>query len=62
MNIIATEDTDQADKSDRKRLALCPHCGQKLFEVVSLFHKGVFRLKCRRCKKYISVSVTGKED
>lgn len=62
MIIIAKEDTEQRDKSDRNKLAVCPHCGQKLFEVVSIFHKGVFRFKCRRCKKYIRASVIDKED
>ncbi len=41
--------------SSRERLAVCPDCGQKLFEVVSLHNRGVFRLKCRRCKKYVRV-------
>ena len=62
MDIIAREDIDQGDTSDRSKLAVCPHCGQKLFEVESIFHKGVFRHKCRRCKKYIRVSVIDKED
>lgn len=62
MNILAKEDIEQGDTSDRERLVSCPGCGQKLFEVKSIFHKGVFRLKCRRCKKYIRVSVIDKED
>lgn len=62
MNIIAREDTEQGDTSDRNKLALCPICGQKLFEVESIFHRGIFRHKCRRCKKYIRVSVKDKED
>ena len=62
MNIIAKKDTDQTDGSDRNRLAVCPCCGQKLFEVVSIFHKGIFRFKCRRCKKYIRVSAIDTED
>lgn len=62
MDIIAKEDIEQGDTSDRNKLAVCPHCGQKLFEAVSIFHRGVFRFKCRRCKKYIRVSVIGKED
>lgn len=62
MDIFAKEDVDQTDKSDRNKLALCPVCGQKLFEVESLHRKGVFRQKCRRCKKYIRVSIIAKED
>lgn len=62
MNIFAKEDIDQTDKSNRNKLAVCPCCGQKLFEVESIFNKGVFRHKCRRCKKYIRVSVIGNED
>lgn len=62
MNITAKEDTEQADRSRRDRLAECPRCGQKLFEVESIFHRGVFRCKCRRCKRYVRVSVIDKED
>lgn len=62
MNIIAREDTDQTDKSDRVKLAACPHCGQKLFEIESISHKGVFRHKCRRCKRYIRVVVIGEKE
>lgn len=62
MDIISKEDIDQTDKSDRNRLAVCPVCGQKLFEVESIFHKGVFRHKCRRCKKYIRVAVISGKD
>lgn len=58
MKIIATEDDEQRDVSNRDRLAVCPVCGQKLFEVVSIFNRGVFRLKCRRCRKYIKVSAS----
>ncbi len=43
MNIIAKKDTDQTDGSDRNRLAVCPCCGQKLFEIESLHTKGLFR-------------------
>lgn len=62
MNIIAKKDTDQTDGSDRNRLAVCPCCGQKLFEIESLHTKGLFRHKCRRCKKYIKLAVIGEED
>ena len=62
MTITAKEDSDQTDKSNRDRLATCPVCGQKLFEVESLFTKGVFRHKCRRCKKYIRIAVIVKDD
>lgn len=55
MYLSTQQDINQQDSSDRNSLALCPVCGQKLFEVESLSTKGVFRLKCRRCKKYIRV-------
>lgn len=58
MIITATEDINQKDKSDRNKLAVCPNCGQKLFEIESIFTRGVFRQKCRRCKKYIRVSAS----
>lgn len=56
MTIIAIEDTDQTDKSERSRLAVCPRCGQKLVEIESLYRRGVFRQKCRRCKRYIRIT------
>ena len=62
MQIETTEDINQEDISDRKKIARCPRCGQKLIEIESLTTAGVFRVKCRRCKKYIRVNVTGKED
>lgn len=62
MDIIAKVDTDQTDRSDREMLAVCPDCGQKLFEIESLHSKGVFRHLCRRCRKYIQVFAIGKED
>lgn len=62
MTIIAKEDTDQTDRSDRDRLAVCPRCEQKLFEIESISHKGVFRHKCRRCGKYVQVFVVGDKD
>ena len=61
MDIIAREDPDQRTIHDRKKLALCPYCGQKLAEIESIFNAGVFRLKCRRCKKYIRVAAISKE-
>lgn len=62
MTISCKVDEDQNDKSIRENLALCPYCGQKLFEVESLHTRGVFRQKCRRCKKYIRVTAIGTED
>ena len=62
MTIIAKVDTEQSDTSGRNKLAICPHCGQKLFEVESIYYSGLFRHKCRRCKKYIRVSVIDKGD
>lgn len=62
MNIIAKEDAEQINRSSRERLAVCPLCGQKLFEIESLHTKGVFRHKCRRCKKYIRVIAINEKD
>lgn len=62
MIITAREDPNQKDTSNREKLAVCPRCGQKLFEVESIFRKGLFRQKCRRCKTYIKVSVSDGED
>lgn len=56
MQIDTKEDRSQADVSRRPHLAICPLCGQKLFEVESLAAPGIFRIKCRRCKKYIRVT------
>ncbi len=55
MRITTREDPNQSDSSDRSSMALCPVCAQKLFEVESLAAPGIFRVKCRRCKKYIRV-------
>lgn len=62
MDIITKKDSDQSDKSNRERIAVCPQCGQKLFEVESIFHKGLFRQKCRRCRIYVKVAVLGNDD
>lgn len=62
MHIITKKDTDQADRSDRDNLAICPECGQKLFEVESLHTKGLFRHLCRRCRTYIRVAVIEDEE
>lgn len=59
MTITATIDPDQTDSSDREKLILCPECGQKLLEVRSAFHRNLFRMKCRRCRKYIRIVVDG---
>lgn len=61
MTITVIKDTDQSDKSIRSRIAVCPQCGQKLFEVESIFHRGVFRHKCRRCKVYVRVAVADED-
>lgn len=55
MLIHATEDTNQETGASPRDLAECPKCGQKLFAVESLCRSGVFRIKCRRCKRYIRV-------
>lgn len=40
------------------RFALCPECGQKLFDVRSVAGSAELRIKCRRCRNYIQVSVS----
>lgn len=57
MYIQAKLDENQIDDGDRTQIAECPECGQKLFKVESLHANGLFRTKCRRCKKYIRVHV-----
>ena len=58
MYIQAKLDENQTDDGDRSQIAVCPVCSQKLFQVESLHTNGLFRSKCRRCKKYIRVYVT----
>lgn len=62
MEAFAEIDTDQEHGSRDNELVECPECGQKLFAVEGIFHRGVFRLKCRKCKKYIRVKVIGEKD
>ena len=57
MRVESTVDPDQTDNGNHRNMAFCPVCGQKLFRVESIFHRGVFRHKCRRCKKYIRVKI-----
>lgn len=59
MTITVAIDPDQTDSSDREKLIPCPECGQKLLEVRSAFHRNLFRMKCRRCRKYIRIVVDG---
>lgn len=55
MKIRALVDPIQGDVSNRNRLAICPNCGQKLVEIVSLDKHGVIRSLCRRCKNYVII-------
>ncbi len=48
-------DENQNDIDNRDNIPICPDCGQKLFAVVSLHRKGLIRIKCRKCKKYVLV-------
>ena len=59
MTITVAIDPDQTGRSDREKLISCPECGQKLLEVRSAFHRNLFRMKCRRCRKYIRIVVDG---
>lgn len=55
MHINTEEDTNQDISANRRNVAECPTCGQKLFQIESLATKGAFRIKCRRCKRYIRI-------
>ena len=44
------------------KLVICPICGQKLTDVKYVDGIVMLRIKCRRCKKYISVDLVGKKD
>lgn len=58
MKIRTLVDPIQGDVSNRNRLAICPNCGQKLVEVISLDKHGVIRSLCRRCKNYVMIYAT----
>lgn len=47
---------------EHHKLVICPVCGQKLTDIKYVDGVSVLRIKCRRCKKYISVDLIGKED
>lgn len=55
MHIDTKEDSNQEVSANRSNVAECPTCGQKLFQIESLVAKGAFRIKCRRCKRYIRI-------
>ncbi len=41
-----------------KNFILCPFCGQKMFNVVSLGGETEVVIKCRRCHRFIRVRMT----
>lgn len=41
-------------------MATCPFCGQKLTEVSHINGSLVLRIKCRRCRRFISVDISEK--
>lgn len=48
---------------EHHKLVICPTCGQKLTDVKYVDGIVMLRIKCRRCRKYISVDLIGsKED
>lgn len=47
---------------EHHKLVICPICGQKLTDVKYVDGVVMLRIKCRRCRKYISVDLVGKED
>lgn len=40
-------------------MVTCPECGQKLTDVIYVKGIAMLRIKCRRCKQYINVDLTG---
>ena len=57
IKVDARKDLDQQDICNR--IVLCPVCGQKLTDVTYVNGIVMLRIKCRRCKNYISVGITG---
>lgn len=53
-------DTDQSGLW--QFMAICPACGQKLTEVRWIRGAAILRIKCRRCKQYVSIDLTGYSD
>lgn len=41
------------------KMTVCPVCGQKLGDITYLKGVLILRVKCRRCKKYVDIEVTG---
>lgn len=60
IQIDAKEDPRQV--VEHNRLVECPICGQKLTDVKFINGTVTLRIKCRRCRTYISVDLTGKKD
>lgn len=60
IKIDAHEDPRQV--VEYHKLVECPICGQKLTDVQYVDGAVMLRIKCRRCKKYISVDLVGKKD
>lgn len=58
MKVLVEVDKEQGDVSDRARLVGCPECGQKLIEVVDIRDNGLYRIKCRRCGRYLRLSAS----
>lgn len=57
IKVHADKDTDQREICNK--IVLCPICGQKLTDVKYVNGVVILRVKCRRCKNYISVDITG---
>ncbi len=50
---------DKIQDDGQRFFACCPSCGQKLTDVRYAEGLMVLRVKCRRCKKYVTVDVIG---
>ncbi|GAE15787.1 hypothetical protein IX296_002005 [Bacteroides pyogenes] len=59
IKVNADKDTNQREVYNK--MVLCPICGQKLTDISYVNGVVILRVKCRRCKNYISVDVMGKK-
>jgi len=55
INVITKVDTNGGQPV---KLIECPKCGQKLMDIRFLGGMAVVRIKCRRCKNFITVDMS----
>lgn len=56
--IICTVRLNNNKPREKTVMAVCPHCGQKLTEVVDGEGSFSLRIKCRRCRNFIDVDIS----